>query len=265
MPRDLAGLAGLGALGYMLANRNKGADRDTDTGMDVMPSYAQQTTPSMIADNGEVRDETGALSRFRRNTETGDLYSPDEPITSQPMSRKPSSDLGMRTMEYRVKDKADADAMKKELSGANSGVTRMSKEAGEAAQNKFRESSKPEVTKPPTSPKKETYRDLSGNIKTKKSAAERDAEMAERRESALSGIKSIGSSIGDMASKARQNYESTRPVSRQVQRERDQAMSRGNLRVGGAVKKMASGGMTSSASKRADGIATKGKTRGKIC
>jgi hypothetical protein len=34
---------------------------------------------------------------------------------------------------------------------------------------------------------------------------------------------------------------------------------------GGAVKGYASGGMVSSASKRADGIATKGKTRGKIC
>jgi hypothetical protein len=34
---------------------------------------------------------------------------------------------------------------------------------------------------------------------------------------------------------------------------------------GGAVKKMASGGSVSSASKRADGIAVKGKTRGKIC
>ena len=34
---------------------------------------------------------------------------------------------------------------------------------------------------------------------------------------------------------------------------------------GGAVKGYASGGMTSSASKRADGIATKGKTRGKMC
>jgi hypothetical protein len=34
---------------------------------------------------------------------------------------------------------------------------------------------------------------------------------------------------------------------------------------GGAVKKYASGGMVSSASKRADGIATKGKTRCKIC
>jgi hypothetical protein len=34
---------------------------------------------------------------------------------------------------------------------------------------------------------------------------------------------------------------------------------------GGSVKKYASGGMVSSASKRADGIATKGKTRCKIC
>ena len=39
----------------------------------------------------------------------------------------------------------------------------------------------------------------------------------------------------------------------------------GRFKRGGAVKKMASGGMTSSASKRADGIATKGKTRGKMC
>jgi hypothetical protein len=34
---------------------------------------------------------------------------------------------------------------------------------------------------------------------------------------------------------------------------------------GGAVKKMAKGGSVSSASKRADGIAIKGKTKGKIC
>ena len=40
------------------------------------------------------------------------------------------------------------------------------------------------------------------------------------------------------------------------------------MKRGGRVKKMASGGMTSgasSASKRADGIAVKGKTRGKMC
>ena len=107
---------------------------------------------------------------------------------------------------------------------------------------------------PTASAKKETYRDMSGNVKTKTSAADREADMAARRESLMSGIKKVGSSIGDMFSKAKQNYESTRPVSRQVQRERDQAAARGNL---------AKGGMT--ASRRADGIATKGKTRGKIC
>jgi hypothetical protein len=37
------------------------------------------------------------------------------------------------------------------------------------------------------------------------------------------------------------------------------------MKKGGAVKKMASGGSVSSASKRADGIAVKGKTRGKMC
>ena len=39
---------------------------------------------------------------------------------------------------------------------------------------------------------------------------------------------------------------------------------RGGYKRGGKVKKMASGGMASSASKRADGIATKGKTKCKM-
>jgi hypothetical protein len=38
----------------------------------------------------------------------------------------------------------------------------------------------------------------------------------------------------------------------------------GGMRKGGKVKKMAKGGSVSSASKRADGCATKGKTKGKM-
>jgi hypothetical protein len=38
-----------------------------------------------------------------------------------------------------------------------------------------------------------------------------------------------------------------------------------NMRKGGAVKKYASGGSVGSASKRADGIAQRGKTKGRIC
>jgi len=44
--------------------------------------------------------------------------------------------------------------------------------------------------------------------------------------------------------------------------------AQGNIeykKKGGMIKKMAKGGSVSSASKRADGIAVKGKTRGKIC
>lgn len=43
------------------------------------------------------------------------------------------------------------------------------------------------------------------------------------------------------------------------------ALKERGMRHGGSVKKYRSGGSVSSASKRADGIARKGKTRGKIC
>jgi hypothetical protein len=38
----------------------------------------------------------------------------------------------------------------------------------------------------------------------------------------------------------------------------------GTMKKGGVVKKMKKGGIVSSASKRADGIAVKGKTRGRM-
>lgn len=137
---------------------------------------------------------------------------------------------------------------------ASAPTAKSSAPAAKSSTPTVKEETKTEVvTKPATSTKKETYVDMSGKVQTKKSAADRAAEMAARRESAMSGLRSIGSSIGDMFSKAKQNYESTRPVSRQVQRERDQAAARGNLAKGGT------------ASSRADGIATKGKTRGRMC
>ena len=55
-------------------------------------------------------------------------------------------------------------------------------------------------------------------------------------------------------------------MSRKSQYMEDEKMGgvRGGYKKGGKVKKMASGGMASSASKRADGIATKGKTKCKM-
>jgi hypothetical protein len=124
-----------------------------------------------------------------------------------------------------------------------SSVRKLSREEGES----IRKASAPaKVESAPASAKKETYRDFSGNIQSKKSTADRDAESSARREKAMDAVKSVGSGIGSLFSKAIENYKSTVP--------------RYNKE-----KKMASGGKVSSASSRGDGIATKGKTRGRLC
>ena len=59
-----------------------------------------------------------------------------------------------------------------------------------------------------------------------------------------------------------QNEEEKRRMEEQAAAE--QAAAGGGMKKGGKVKKMAKGGSVGSASKRADGIATKGKTRGRM-
>jgi hypothetical protein len=94
------------------------------------------------------------------------------------------------------------------------------------------------------------------------------------------GGRGVGS-LGSLATKTMQGYGGRRfhpeypeDVSAGMARDRamneklgafDQGPANSTYKKGGAVKKMASGGTASSASKRADGIATKGKTRGKMC
>jgi len=91
----------------------------------------------------------------------------------------------------------------------------------------------------------EEYKAATAPKSAKAKMAERDAEMAARRERTMGALKSAGSFLADLPSKAIENYKSTVP--------------RYNKE-----KKMASGGKVSSASSRGDGIASKGKTRGKM-
>ena len=89
--------------------------------------------------------------------------------------------------------------------------------------------------------------------KAKTSQADRDAEMAARRERTMGALKSAGSFLADLPGKAMENYRSTRPGYKK-QKEKEAAYT-GNFSKGGSV----------SASTRADGIAQRGKTRGKMC
>ena len=138
----------------------------------------------------------------------------------------------------------------------------------------------------PSEKKRETYRDLKGKVQYKEEEAPRsDKEWGTQNikrnlQSApsdiMSGLKKAGSAIADYKfetpaerrSREAKEPKAATPYSRTQTERDDEALTRGSaMKRGGAVKKMASGGMTSrsSASSRGDGIASRGKTRGKIC
>lgn len=161
--KDLAGLAALGALGMMMSKGSKGKESAVDTS-GVSDMDLTGGAQSMIPDTGELRAEDGTMSKLRRNTETGDLYSPDEPITRPSAPKVRSSVRGPNPL---LQSNTDPESTRKMIMG-------------------------------------------------------------------MGGYRGFD--------------EANRPFKKK-----------------GGVIKMAKGGLTSSASKRADGIAQKGKTRGKIC
>lgn len=80
-------------------------------------------------------------------------------------------------------------------------------------------------------------------------------QAAANRQAAMDKVKSFGSGVMDSIS----NFETP------AERRSREAKEATGMKRGGSVKKKASGGSVTSASKRADGIAQKGKTRGKMC
>lgn len=95
-------------------------------------------------------------------------------------------------------------------------------------------------------PKKETYRTLSGKMAEKKpdtSAADREKTWNSVKNAASSAASSIGDYVSSIGKREEKH---------------------GTYKKDGKVVKYAKGGSVSSASRRGDGIASKGKTRGKI-
>lgn len=107
----------------------------------------------------------------------------------------------------------------------------------------------------------------------RREAKEREARRTQAQNKAKSGtsLKAPGSRFRAPGSKVDLNDPSSMILGgdldpKRIVRESKSRMS-GDVeyKKGGAVKKYASGGSVSSASKRADGIAMRGKTRGKVC
>ena len=92
--KDLAGLAALGALGMMLSKGKKGADRDTDTGVDVQPSYATRDPLEAANSSQDAMDIRDSLTRGAPGTSETIKPTVTSPRMKTPAVRKPMTGSG---------------------------------------------------------------------------------------------------------------------------------------------------------------------------
>ena len=113
-----------------------------------------------------------------------------------------------------------------------------------------------------------SVRDLVTSPKAKSFMGKADDDKAASAYDKLkksSFVKKKGDDVTDVTPKSKPMKSLNKPSSKKALDESDTTGGAIGYKRGGKMKKYASGGMVSSASKRADGIATKGKTRCKIC
>ncbi|NBS68173.1 hypothetical protein EBT31_04570 [bacterium] len=210
--KDLAGLAALGTLGYMLANKKKDADVDTSKISD-MDLTGGARSPAMPM--GDMKD-----------TEFGDLAGAQDAAQSRAVMDQFNANERLRT--------PSKSSLKTVKNAVRSGAMDTAGFEG------------------------------IGSSTSKKGGFDNGiAREAERMQNLRSEFGKKRSSTDD--SPSFQDRMAREYLDKKKAGDRQAAMERGNLKGGGKVIKMAKGGMTrSSASSRGDGIATKGRTKGRI-
>jgi hypothetical protein len=281
--RNLAALAGLAGLAY--AMRNKG-DKD-DAGDQKTSSYTGDTK-KVTASDDRMSNEDYIKSRMKTAPEAEDAnygnegrrtsmgVSPVSKSAPKAAAKQTSSSSDSRNLEASMSRGTRA-ATPKNPNYSNEGRSSTAPSKNPNYSNEGRSSTAPSKTadavktvaktvaqgpagalataaKPvadkATNAMRETYRDLSGKVQYKTPDIPSAAKTAS--DAVVSGAKKVGSGIADYV----KNFETP------AERRSREAKEASGMKRGGMVK-MASGGMT--ASRRGDGIASRGKTRGKIC
>jgi hypothetical protein len=253
--KDLAGLAALGAIGYKLSQQGKDdAGKSADSS-----SYAPSSNMTPMQGVGDATNEeaTNGSSYTGRSNMTpmeGVGNATNNPI-AKPKASASSKPRGMTGAQNDALARANKSigmtgAQNDALAKANRGMSKTTTPATTSSVETKSTAPAAATSSPSTMPN--TYRDLSGKVKTIGPSSPSASQMAS--DAVVSGAKKIGSGVADYV----RNFET--PAEARSRRAKEAS----GMKRGGTVK-MASGGMASSASRRADGIATKGKTRGKIC
>lgn len=272
-------LAGLGTLAYLMSRKKKGdaesggmsKDPNAPSVMDRLKNKADTTTDTTDKDTAQAeKDRMDSAVKTHRDITSGGGGGNAPVVKKKPV----------------VKNVAKTADDKKAVAGTNQGsTTSTGVDAGIAAGNKKDNSGGlGTVTKlDENSPQAKA-------IKAQRDERTRQKFLQSRAGLSGTGIATPGNAKAGDKSGSTQKGRSENPIqgtldnagrstvrsdkekmaagAREVERRRQEEKARKagyGIKNGGAVKKYASGGSVSSASKRADGIAQRGKTRGKVC
>jgi hypothetical protein len=251
--KDLAVLAGLAGLGYMMSK--KGDKKETDTSGDSNPTRAARP------ESTETREEPRRqITDYMKKAPSNDTDKPapkldteiNKPVKSasvaDSISNSDRRDLeagmsrGTRPAPASTNTVSSSEEGMKNYKPRRTSAASTTSSSAEGMKNYVPRSTPPSATKnaPSASAKPATPPASSSRVPTSEQAAA-------NRQALYDKVKSVASNV---------KFET--PADARSRR----AAEASGMKRGGSVK-MASGGMT--ASRRGDGIATKGKTRGKIC
>jgi len=238
-----------------------GPDKSTPN-LDVKPTPVKPRNvvtgndlpPAKLKSVSEPSDKSIKLAPENRNLEAGMSRGTRTP--AKPVSTVSSSAEGMKNYKPRRTPAASTSSSSEEgMKNYKPRSTQATPVRDTAVQGlKTAVQGPASVAKPladkATNAMRETYRDLSGKVQYKTPDLPSTAKTVS--DAVTSGVKKVGSGIADYV----RNFETP------AERRSREAKESSGMKRGGAVK-MASGGMA--ASRRGDGIAQRGKTRGKMC
>ena len=266
--KDLAGLAALGALGYILNNRDETKVEDR-SGSNIPSTGMSEATrdPLEVANSSQdAMDIRDSLTRGAPGTsETVRPTSPRPRPVTRPVTR-PSSTPAPAVVSDAQRQYDEANARARTPEGRAERARMESSQALEAV--------RPEEAMIGGGGLKTVAamaRGLAGRRGTEKLAEYSVPRIGtEPLKIGTEPLKMTGPSKAELVARNRAARAAERETGRKEFNQRGvdrfvESTFEGGMKRGGKVKKMASGGMArSSASKRGDGIASKGKTKGRI-
>jgi hypothetical protein len=289
-----AGLAALAGLAYAASRGKKGEDtgldrEDADLGAAMRASSASapasaapavSTTPAASSDGSAINQETGekyypggTSGGSRINQETGETYTLDDTAPAA-KSRSGGGSKSRGSSATSPKTRAGEDVAR-DMEGSSNPPQANTKDKRGSFEGAMR-GMRSDASKTAT-PAAETRAERIARMEKEQFAVPSKEDIQTGLETGVGGgvgLRTLSGLAKNLANRGKSYMtpQAVKELGYEAPRIGTEALKIGmkkggvvKMAKGGAVKKFASGGSVSSASRRADGIAVKGKTRGRMC